>query len=156
VAAYGAAVQMAARTEAKVAYICLNLKSSKIHRYLGAGLEDSPLTIDGLRAELRSGSLTGSRLAKQAEADDQLPNLFVIHGNRQREQSDYYTIEEIERLLRAAKEVFDYCVVETGAYWDNAATIGVMRQASQRILVTTQQLSSFQEDTHRWFNTLEA
>ncbi len=156
VAAYGTAVQLATRTEAKVAYICLNLKSSKIHRYLGAGLDDSHPTIDGLRAELRSGSLTGSRLAKQAAVDHQLPNLFVIQGNRQREQSDYYTIEEIERLLLAAKEVFDYCVVETGAYWDNAATIGVIRQAKQRILVTTPQLSHFQEDTHRWFGTLQS
>jgi MinD-like ATPase involved in chromosome partitioning or flagellar assembly len=156
VAAYGAAANMARMTERRIAYLCLNLKSSKIHRYLGTQLYEENLSLDGLRAELRSGSLTGERLLKQARADQAIPNLFVIHGNHQREQADYYTIEEIECLLLAVREVFDYCIVETSAYWDNAATIGVMRHADRRIMVTTPQLSQFQEDYYRWLGTLKS
>ncbi|MBB6731873.1 hypothetical protein [Cohnella zeiphila] len=36
------------------------------------------------------------------------------------------------------------------AYWDNAATVCAMREADHRCLVTTGNLSHFQEDVNRW------
>lgn len=154
VAAFGTAALLAAMTGKSVAYLCLNLKSSKIHAYLGD--REPSVTLDGLRAELRSCSLTGERLLRQGRRQKRSPNLSVFYGNVQREQADYYTLEEIECLLRKANEVFDYCVVETSAYWDNAGTIGTLRQADQRLLVVTPQLSHFQEDWCRWFGTLSS
>lgn len=152
VAAFGTAFHMAGMTDRKIAYLCLNLKSSKIHRYLGE--REPAVSLDGLRAELKSGALTGGRLLRQSRIRKQKPNFFVLYGNMQREQADYYSVEEIECLLQAASDAFDYCLVETSAYWDNAGTIGTMLQAGQRIMVTTPQLSHFQEDLARWLHAL--
>lgn len=152
VASFGTALFLSSISSKKVAYLCLNLKSSKIHAYLGD--REPNVSLDSLRAELRSGSLTGERLLQLGKPQKSAPDLTVFYGNMQREQADYYTMEEIESLLQKANEAFDYCVVETSAYWDNAGTIGAMRHADQRLLVTTQQLSNFQEDWRRWFGTL--
>src|SRR5690606_12616711 len=55
-----AAYRLAEITGQQVGYICLNFKSSKLHRYLGI---DVPLaTIDDLLPQLRSSSLSCSML----------------------------------------------------------------------------------------------
>jgi len=152
VTAFGAAAHMARLSRRSVAYLCLNLKSSKIHRYLGCERTANPL--DGLRAELKSNRLTAGRLKGYCLQMKKQPNLYVLPGNRQREQAEFYRIEDIECLLRAAAEAFDYCVADASAYWDNAATVGGILQAGQRILVTTPVLSNFQEDVNGWLKTL--
>src|SRR5690606_38776836 len=65
-----------------------------------------------------------------------------------------YTAEEMARLFQAAGQAFDLCVADTGAYWDNAATVAAMHHAGQRILVTTQQESCYLEDFGRWCRAL--
>lgn len=152
VAAYGVAVQMARLTQRNVAYVCLNLKSSKIHHYLG---DAAPaVTLDSLRAELSSGSLDADMLRKACRTSRDMPNFWVLCGNLQREQAEYYSLAEVNCLLDAAKSAFDFCIVDTSAYWDNAGTVGAMLQAGQRIAVTTPQLSHFQEDMNRWLHAL--
>ena len=153
VAAFGTAAVLSKQADKKrVGYLCLNLKSAKIHRYIGDN--EPSVTLDGLRPELRAGYLTSDRLMRQCRSRRDLPNLSFLFGNMQREQADYYSIEEIDVLLSAAKETFDYCIVDTNAYWDNAATIGALQHAGQRIMVTTPQLSHFQEDLNRWCRVL--
>ena len=71
-----------------------------------------------------------------------------------REEAEFYSIEDIACLLQTAAATFDYCLIETNAYWDNAATIGVMMRAGMRLLVTRPQLGDFQEDVGRWLHTL--
>lgn len=148
VAAFGAAVWMARLTGRRVGYLCLNLKSSKIHRYLGCSAPRASL--DGLRPELKAGRVDGSRLERQCMAVKGVRNLLVLPGNMQREQAEYYTLADMDCLLSAAAERFDYVLVDCSAYWDNAATIAALRQAGQRVMVTTQQLGHFQEDVARW------
>lgn len=152
VAAFGTALYMAMLTDRRIGHLCLNLKSAKMHRYLGE--REPSLTLDGMRPELKSGNVSPERLLRQCRSSKEQPNLHVLYGNLHREQADYYSIEEIDCLLSAAKDAFDICVVDTCAYWDNAATIGAMLQAGQRILVTAPQLSYFQEDLNRWCKVL--
>jgi septum formation inhibitor-activating ATPase MinD len=148
VAAFGIAAHMAKLTKRSIAYICLNLKSSKIHRYLGI---DEPLnTLESLRAELKSMSLSTDRLRQHAWKVKEQPNLDVVFGNLQREQAEFYTLNDMDCLLQAAHDAYDYCIVDTNAYWDNAATISTMMKAGMRLMVTTSQLSHFQEDMSRW------
>lgn len=152
VAAYAAASAMAARTERKIGLLCLNLKSDKLFRYLG---EPEPgRTLDGLRPELRAGELAPERLAGQCSRLRRRPNLYILHGNLQREQAEYYSVEELDRLFRAAEAAFDLCVADTSAYWDNAATVGAMLHAGQRILVTTPRAACYREDFARWCRAL--
>lgn len=148
VAAFGTAAAMSAMTERRVGYLCLNLKSAKLHRYLG--VQEPAVTLDGLRPELKAGHLSADRLLRQCHPVREFPNLHVLYGNLQREQAEYYSVEEIGCLLSAASDAFDYCIVDTSAYWDNAATVGTMTQAGMRIMVTTPNLTDFQEDLARW------
>lgn len=152
VAAFGTAAHMARLTPRSVGYLCLNLKSSKIHRYLGC--EGTANTLDGLRAEMKSNRLNAGRLKSCCLRLKQQPNLYVLPGNRQREQAEFYRIDDIECLLSAAAQAFDYCIVDVNAYWDNAATVAGIMKAGQRILVTTPSLSAFQEDVNGWLKTL--
>jgi Flp pilus assembly CpaE family ATPase len=152
VVSFGAAVGMACRTGRSVAYLCLNLKSSKLHRYVG--LDKPEASLDHLRAEIRSLSLRPDRLEAYCEPVKGIANLRVLFGNQLREQAEFFTPEDIEHLLQTAKRTFDMCIVEVNAYWDNAATICALLQADSRILVTTPELTHFQEDTDRWLRGL--
>ena len=152
VAAFGTAAHMAMQTERSVVYMCLNLKSSKIHRYLG--IEQPQHTLEGMRAELKSFSLSSDGLRQHAWKVRGCPNLDVIFGNMQREQAEFYTLNDIDCLLQIAAQSYDYCIVDTNAYWDNAATISTMMSAGMRLMVTTEQLGHFQEDMNRWLQPL--
>lgn len=149
---FGASLRLADVTEQQIAYLCLNLKSSKVHTYLG--ISEPSASLDGLRAELRSNSLTKARLMRYCHSIREHPNLHVLFGNLQREQAEYYTPEDIQHLLEVASQTFDLCLVEVNAYWDNAATVCASLLAGTRILVTTPQLGHFQEDISRWLKNL--
>lgn len=146
--AFGTAYRIAALTGRKVGYLCLNLKSAKTHLYLGV---DKPnVTLDGVRPELRAGTLTGDKLRQYAFRSPRLGGLHVLFGNMAREQAEYYEPEDMSRLIAASREAFDLTIADVSAYWDNAATICAMREADDKFLVTTDSLSHFQEDIHRW------
>ncbi|HEX7057435.1 MAG TPA: hypothetical protein VF260_09615 [Bacilli bacterium] len=147
-ASFGTAAHLAKATRQSVGYLCLNLKSSKLHRYLG---RDHPAaTLDLIRAELKGASLTGKMLLQYCDRFKALPNLHVLYGNMLREQAEFFSEDDIEHLLRTASDVFDICIVETNAYWDNAATVCGAHLAGTKILVTTPQVGHFQEDMNRW------
>lgn len=146
--ALGTAYRIAATTGLKVGYLCLNLKSAKTHLYLGV---DKPeVTLEGVRPELRARTLTGEKLRQYAFPSPRVGNLRVLFGNMAREQAEYYEPEDMSQLLSAARDAFDLTIADVSAYWDNAATVCAMREADDRFLVTTDRLSHFQEDVHRW------
>jgi MinD-like ATPase involved in chromosome partitioning or flagellar assembly len=145
---FGTAFCMAQLTNAKVGYLCLNLKSSKLHKYLGR--DDRVFTLDALRAELKAQSLSKERLLQVCESVREVPGLYVLYGNMLREQAEFFTPAEIEHILRVARSAFDICVVEVNAYWDNAATICGIVEANTRIAVTTGDMAHFQEDLNKW------
>lgn len=147
-AAFGTACRIASRTGLQVGFLCLNLKSAKTHLYLGV---DRPqITLDGVRPELRAGTMTGEKLRQYAYRPPKLDGMHVLFGNLAREQAEYYEPEDINRLLAASREAFDLTVADVSAYWDNAATVCAMKEADERLLVTTGSLSHFQEDASRW------
>ncbi|MCU6712511.1 hypothetical protein M6D81_27820 [Paenibacillus sp. J5C_2022] len=147
-AAFATAYRVAERCEGTVGYLCLHLKSAKLHRYLG--IEEPEATLDRLQPELRSAALTPGMLTGASCALRHQPNLRILFGSLNREQAEFFTVEEIEQLLLAAEQAFSLVVLDVGAYWDNAATVCAMRSATSRILVTTPALSHFQEDGRRW------
>lgn len=152
VLAFGTAWRLAAATENKVGYLCLNLKSSKLHRYVGR--DDGVPSLDRLRAELKSGNLRQERLLQYCEQTKDNPNLYVLYGNMLREQAEFFTSEEIEHLLETARRAFDVCIVDVNAYWDNAATLCGILRSDSRLLVTTGDIGQFQEDMSRWLYSL--
>lgn len=145
---FGTAMHIARLTENKVGYLCLNLKSSKLHRYLG---KDHPvMSLDRMRVELKSRSLTEARLLQHCDQLRGLDNLYLLYGNLLRDQAEYFLAEDIEQLLSTAASTFDLCIVEVSAYWDNAATVCAMQKAADIIIVTTPELTHFQEDFVQW------
>lgn len=147
-AAFATAYRMAESSGKSIGYLCLNLKSAKIHRYLGV---DEPIvTLDKLRPDLRAKTLTPEKLLRAAYPIPQKMNLQVLFGNLLRDQAEFFTPDEMDHLISVAEQTFAFVVLDVGAYWDNAATICSIRKASSRILVTTTALSHFQEDGKRW------
>lgn len=149
IAALAAAWRLAEQTGQQVCYACLNLKSSKVHRYLDGQV--SGITLDRLRPELAAGTLTPEKLRFAAVRQKEQPALHVLAGNQLRDQAEFYTAEEIEWYLSCLRLAYPISVVDVSAYWDNAATIVAMREADSRIVVTTPALSHFQEDGRHWF-----
>ncbi|MBW5449405.1 hypothetical protein GE107_25595 [Cohnella sp. CFH 77786] len=147
-AAFGTAYRIASATGRKIGFLCLNLKSAKTHLYLG--IDKPQVTLDGLRPELRAGTLTPDKLIRYAFRTPQLGELHVLFGNLAREQAEYYEPEDMNRLLEASRQAFDLTVADVSAYWDNAATVCAMKAADEKFLVTTGSLSHFQEDVQRW------
>lgn len=147
-AAFAAAYRLAEEHEGEFLFLDLNLKSAKLHRYLGA---DRPgMTLDRLRPELLSGALTPGRLASSLYHLPHNPRLHVLFGNMLRDQAEYFTPQEVDRLLDTGLDSYSAVIADVSAYWDNAATIAVLRRAGLRLLSTTPALASFQEDGKRW------
>jgi hypothetical protein len=147
VVSFSASYMLAERLGAPVGYVCLNLKSSRIHHYCGFPPHSS---LDRIRGELRADTLTVRSLLDSCARIGRRPNLAVLCGNRLREQAEYYHPEDIDRLLRLCRDAFSVTVAEVNAYWDNAATLCAMRQADMRVIVATDQPGSFQEDFSAW------
>ncbi|GIP35434.1 hypothetical protein [Paenibacillus sp. J2TS4] len=152
VVSFGSAVCAARASRLNVGYLCLNLKSSKLHRYMG--MNEVLSSLDQLRADLKSQSLTRQRLLRHCIQAPGLPGLSVLFGSSLREQAEFYQPEDIEHLLTAARSAFDLCIVEVNAYWDNAATVAALLEADARVVVTTPDLTHFQEDFQRWLQTM--
>lgn len=146
--ALGTAYRIAATTRLNVGYLCLNLKSAKTHLYLG--IDQPEITLEGIRPELRARTLTGDKLRQYSFRSPKLGGLSVLFGNMAREQAEYYEPEDVNHLLSTARQAYDLTIADVSAYWDNAATICAMREAEDKFLVTTDRLSHFQEDVHRW------
>lgn len=151
-AAFAAAFRIAEASGRQVGYLCMHLKSAKLHRYLG--IDEPAITLDKLRPDLQSGSLTPEKLMRAVQPVRGLPNLHVLFGNLMRDQAEFYSPEEMEHLLRIAEQTFSIVIIDVGAYWDNAATICAIREAGTRIVVTTDALSHFQEDGKRWISQI--
>ncbi|WP_259391531.1 hypothetical protein [Paenibacillus sp. 1011MAR3C5] len=151
-AAFATAYRLAELGGIEVGYLCLNLKSAKLHRFLG---EDEPdVTLDRLQPELRSASLTPDMLRSADCTVRGRANLHVLFGNLNREGAEFVGAEEIDHLLDVAEKTYGFVVLDVGAYWDNAATICSIRRADSRVLVTTPALSHFQEDGRRWVGSV--
>ncbi|MFC4777125.1 hypothetical protein ACFO9Q_10040 [Paenibacillus sp. GCM10023252] len=147
-AAYAAAYRIAEATGRSVGYLCLHLKSAKLHRFLG--IDQPQSSLDKLRPELRSESLTADKLMRASYRPAHLPGLHVLFGNMARDQAEFFTPEEANHLLDIAEQAFSIVILDAGAYWDNAATVCSLRRASTRVVVTTPALSHFGEDGQRW------
>ncbi|MDQ6422831.1 hypothetical protein RB620_25725 [Paenibacillus sp. LHD-117] len=147
-AAFSAAVRLAEATGKPIGYLCLNLKSAKLYRFLG--VDEPETTLDKLQPELRSASMTPSMLLRATHALPRQPNLHILFGSVNREQAEFFSDKELEHLLDVAEQAFSFVVLDLGAYWDNAATVCSIRRAATRIVVTTGALSHFQEDGRRW------
>lgn len=146
--AFGTAYRIAAQTGKRIGYLCLNLKSAKTHLYLG--VRQPVLTLDGMRPELRARTLNGRKLREYAYRPSKTGSLHVLFGNLAREQAEYYEAGDIQQLLTAAREAFELSILDVSSYWDNAATVCALQEADLRFMVTTNRLSCFQEDVHRW------
>ncbi|WP_281384896.1 hypothetical protein [Cohnella nanjingensis] len=109
-AAFGTAFRLASVTGKRVGFLCLNLKSAKTHLYLG--IDKPEITLDGLRPELKAGTLTGDKLRQYAFAPTRLNGLHVLFGNLARDQAEYYEPDQVTRLLDASREAFDLTVAE--------------------------------------------
>ncbi|SEO67726.1 hypothetical protein [Paenibacillus sp. OV219] len=152
VTAFATACRLAQYSGLSVGYLELNLKSAKLHRFIG--IDQPAATLDALRPELRTGTLTTDKLLRSMHVSKAVPGLHMLLGNLMRDQAEFYAIEEIEHLLSAAEAAFDVVVADAGAYWDNAAILCALRRADRRLMTTTSALSHFQEDGQRWVKQL--
>lgn len=151
-AAFASAYRIAEASGRQVCYLCLHLKSAKVHRYIG--VDEPEMTLDKLRPELKSASLTSDKLLRAVHPVKGMPNLHILFGNMVRDQAEFFTPEEAEHLISVAEQSFSVVVLDVGAYWDNAATVCALRRATSRIVVTTDALTHFQEDGKRWISQI--
>lgn len=146
--AFSTAVALARGSpNASVAFLCLNLKSSKIARYLGLTETGG---LGAIRANLKAQTLTEASLSRQTVRLKAPPNLYVLDGNMQREQAELYAPDDIEHLLHVASHAFDVCIADCNAYWDNAATVVTAMRAGVKLLVTSPSPGSFCDDYRGW------
>jgi len=141
-------VRMAEWSGKRVAFLCLNLKSSKLHRYIG--VDGQRASLDELLPDLRAESLTKEQLHSAMHRYSPNLELYVLFGNRYRETAEYYGVEELVHLIRTARQSYDYIVLDANAYWDNAGTISALLEGEGVVLTTTAALSHFQEDYQAW------
>lgn len=143
---------IAHHTMCKVAYICLNLKSSKLHRYLG--VSHMHVTLDGLLPSLKNRQLSDATFMQLLYKPSPKHEVYVLFGNQQRELAEQYLEEDLHYLIELAKKHVDYIVVDTSSYWDNAGSFTALKSATHIVITTTDARSNFQEDFQKWFGAI--
>lgn len=146
--ALAASVRIAEQTGKRIAYLCLNLKSSKLHRYVG--VDDPHASLDELLPTLRNEDLSQEQLHRAMHRYHNQSELYILFGNRYRETAEYYGVEELTHLIDTARKAYDYVILDVNAYWDNAGTISALLETEAVILTTTGALSHFQDDYIAW------
>jgi hypothetical protein len=153
VVAFSTAVSFARSIPGKIGYLCLNLKSSKLHHYVN---ESPKYTLDRLQPELQATCLTEQRLLSVMSTPlKEFSNLYVLYGNQLREMAERYTPTEISHLLEVASRVFTKVIIDVNAYLDNAATVQSLLQADARIVVTTGNYTHFHTDWQGWIHRIK-
>lgn len=153
VLAFGFAALLSMQRKAKVGYLCLNLKSSKLHHYLNVTPKSS---LDHVLPELQADCLSGDRLESfMMRPLKDYPSLHVLFGSQHREVADKYTADDIARLMHVASSHFDWIVLDVNAYWDNAATVQGCLGANHRVCVTTGSYTDFYVDGSAWLKRIE-
>lgn len=114
------------------------------------GVDEPVTTLDSIRADLKAQGAVRERWMRYFEPVKGIPNLHVLYGNMLREQAEFFTPEDMIYVLEMASCCFDLCIVEVNAYWDNAATICGIMYADTKIIVTSKEMTHFQEDINRW------
>lgn len=145
-------VRLAEQTHKRVAYLCLNLKSSKLHRYIG--VDEKRASLDELLPHLRNESLNQQLLHHAMHRYSSTLKLYILFGNRYRETAEYYGVEELTHLIETARKAYDYVLLDVSAYWDNAGTISALLEAERIVVATTDALSHFQEDYLSWIGVM--
>jgi len=145
-------VRLAEQSGSRVAYICFNLKSSKLHRYLNAS--DQRASLDELLPHLRNSGLDQHMLQHAMHPYSKSTQLHLLFGNTYRETAEYFGVEELIHLIHIARKSYDYIFLDVNAYWDNAGTISALQEADCINVVTTNALSHFQEDYLSWIGSM--
>ncbi|MGU3473157.1 CpaE family protein [Paenibacillus sp. D51F] len=135
----------------KVILIDLNLKSPEIRDHLHITSDKGyPL----IQADCDSGTLEAPSLMKACHNVREVPNLYVLTGIQRREWAEKISLEEVTHLIRVAKQEFDVILIDVHSYPDQAATLKVVKNADERIVVVQPLITSYQSSWNDWFNSV--
>lgn len=153
-AAISHSYHIAQHTMCKVVYLCLNLKSSKLHRYFG--ITELPISLDTLLPNLKNKQLADETFEKLLFQPSKKHEVYMLFGNQQRELAEQFMEDDLQYLIAMAQSKFDYVILDTSSYWDNAGTFAALQLADHIVITTTDARSNFQEDFQRWFGTISS
>ncbi|MFD2614718.1 AAA family ATPase [Paenibacillus gansuensis] len=149
--AISAAYTIAAKTNKKIILVDLNLKSPEIRDHLGLKMDKGYSVI---QADCDSGSLDSNMLLRACDQDKSFGNLYILTGIQRREWAEKFTLEEIESLIKVARETFDLVLIDIHTFPDQAATVKVAKEADERYVVVQPIVTSYQSSWHDWFTNV--
>ncbi|MEK3911131.1 hypothetical protein [Paenibacillus sp. FSL H7-0331] len=124
---------LAQNTEYKIGLYILN---DSMGPYYVKLREDEDISIDEIKAELWSNVLSPEKLLQTCV---QRNNLYILQAPRYLPDMRHFHPEHVEQLLELGSNVFDIIIIDAGASYNLGLTIGVLRSATHKYLVTTQQ-----------------
>lgn len=113
--------------------------------------------IDTIKIKLFNGILSREDLMK-ASIKTRLNNLYAITGSNGIQDLRYFHPTHAEDLLNLASECFDIVIVDAGSEIERGLSLGAIRMASSKYLVTTQQQNTkdaFRRVTDEVFHPLQ-
>ncbi|WP_240416489.1 AAA family ATPase [Paenibacillus periandrae] len=124
---------IAQNTEYKIGLYILN---DSMGPYYVKLREDEDISIDEIKAELWSNVLSPDKLLQTCIKRN---NLYILQAPRYLPDMRHFHPEHVEQLLDLGSKIFDIIIIDAGASYNLGLTIGVLRAANHKYLVTTQQ-----------------
>lgn len=150
--AISTALCMALRTpDKKFLLVDLNLKSPEIRDHLHLTSDRGyPL----IQADCDSGTLESTTLMRACDHIKGVSNLYILTGIQRREWAEKIRMEEVEHLLKVARNAFDFIILDVHTYPDQAATLKCVKEADERLVIVQPIITSYQSSWNDWYNSV--
>lgn len=124
-------------TKGKTVLVDLNLKFPRISDYLL--LQDMGHNIDNLYSYVAGNSLTNDIISVNVEKKDDLP---ILKGTTNTHQAEYVSVESLQPIIDALRDMYSYVIVDCGALINNAGTYVALKEADVVFALLTKDIIS--------------
>lgn len=147
-----AAHRIAITSKKRVGMMDLNFRAPDLGNRLG--IEESIKDFLLLQSDASAKMLTPQALRQSMIMSKKTPNLSFLLSSHRREYSALITADEIDELLKVARQTYDIVFVDVNSYPDNAATLRAVKQADERWVITDTNNSSYQTAWQDWYESV--
>lgn len=123
-----------AAVDKRVLLMDLNIVEPELEDIILDIRKRSNLNFDQVYNLANSGKISGRDVCQCSSIVKGRNNLFFIAGTRLTYLADHFDVEVIRAILQAARQEYEYIIVDVSAHFDNAATVAALIEAD---IITT-------------------
>ncbi len=121
----------------RVLHMDMNITSPGLEYFYFPDPSRIQLNLDRLYQEVKKGTVTGQQIQNHALASKRNPNIYLIPGTRNHLVADEFDDRVLQAIIKAARQHFDYVILNCSADLDNPGTVACLLEADHILFCTS-------------------